>query len=162
MKHRYQKPNESLSEYVRTVLIIEDFGGTHSDNLPSFTNGMPALLCRTEKDPLGHENITSLTFYGKSVPPECWTLNPGSTIIAYFFKPFILPAIFNIPAAKLLAKPLELCYWNPQAYPALRTQLVYAVSTARKIEVLDNLLLHQLEQNKRACEIIMYATDQIM
>ena len=34
--------------------------------------------------------------------------------------------------------------------------------TNRKIEVLDNLLIHQLQQNKRECEIIKYATDEIM
>ena len=32
----------------------------------------------------------------------------------------------------------------------------------KKIEVLDNLLIHQLQQNNKECEIIKYATDEIM
>jgi AraC-like DNA-binding protein len=41
-------------------------------------------------------------------------------------------------------------------------QLMYASSTAGKVEVLDNFLIHQLQVNKKECEIITYATDEMM
>lgn len=129
---------------------------------PIFTNGMPALLCRTEKDGDGNESIIQLTLFGKCTPPGCWAINNNTTVVIYFFKPFALAALFNIAAAKLLEKPVDLSNWNAHTTNALRTQLVYAASTERKTEVLDNLLIQQLQQNKRACEIIKYATDQIM
>jgi len=58
--------------------------------------------------------------------------------------------------------PIDLSYRSPHTINALRTQLMYAADTGRKVEVLDNLLIHQLQINKHACEVIKYATDEMM
>ena len=162
MKYWYQKPHSLLSEYVRTVLILEGFSEPDADQLPLVTNGMPALFYKTEKDQTGNENILQLTLFGKSTSPDFWSFNNNTTIIAYFFKPFALAGIFNIHAATLIKSTVELSNWSPHKTNALRTQLVYAASTTQKTEVLDHLLIHQLQENKKECEIIKYATDQIM
>lgn len=162
MKYWYQKAHQLLSAYVRTVLILEGFSESDPPALPLFTNGMPALLCRTEKDQTGNENVMQLTLFGKSIPPDCWTINNNTTIIVYFFKPFVLASLFNIPATKLVKNPADLCTWNPHKTNALRTQLIYAGSAQSKMEALDNLLIHQLQQQDRECEIIKYATDEIL
>jgi AraC-like DNA-binding protein len=162
MKYWYQKPHPSLSEYVRTVLILEGFTKSDSSQQPLFTSGMPALVCRTEKDQEGEESVIQLTLYGKSTQPDCWSVNEKTTVVAYFFKPFVLACIFNIPVTKLMDAPIDLCNWNAHKTNALKTQLHYATLTSQKVEVLDNLLTHQLQQNKKECEIVRYATDQIM
>jgi AraC-like DNA-binding protein len=162
MKYWYQKPNQSLSEYVRTVLILEGFSQPDPAQLPLFTNGMPALLCRTEKVQDENENVLQLTLFGKSTPQDCWSVDSNTTIIAFFFKPFALASIFNTAAVKLMEAPVDLYNLNAHKTNALRTQLIYATSTQRKIEVLDNLLIQQLHQHRKECEIIKYATDQIM
>ena len=162
MKYWYHKPNHLLTEYVRTVLIMEGFSEPGSNTLPIFTNGMPTLFCRTEKGQADYENIEQLTLFGTVAPPDRWTINEHTTIIAYFFKPFALAALFNTAAKKLKENPIDLCNWSPHKFNALKTQLVYAGSTTRKIEILDNLLIEQLTLHKRTCEIIQYATDQIM
>ena len=108
------------------------------------------------------KRLLQLTLFGKSVPEEHCEAGINTTIIAYFFKPFALASIFNVAAAKVLESPVELINWSPHKANALQTQLIYAGSTTRKVEVLDNLLIHQLQQHKRECEIIKYATDQIM
>jgi AraC-like DNA-binding protein len=162
MKHWYQQPHKLIADYVRTVLILEGFSESDTENLPLFTNGMPALFCKTEKDQSDNETIIQLSLFGRSVPQEHWMANTNTTVIAYFFKPFALASMFNINAAELLKSPIDLSNWNAHKTNALKTQLIYAASTSRKIEVLDNLLIHQLQQHKRECEIIKYATDQIM
>ena len=162
MKHWYQQPHQSLTEYVRTVLILEGFSEPDNADLPIFTNGMSALFCKTEKDKSGNESIIQLTLFGKSIPEEYCIVNKNETIIAYFFKPFALASIFNVNATKLLDSPIDFGNWNAHKTNALRTQLIYAASTSRKLEILDNLLIQQLQQHKRECEIIKYATDQIM
>jgi AraC-like DNA-binding protein len=162
MRHWYQKPGKLLTEFVRTVLIIEGFSEPDSDSLPIFTNGMPTLFCKTEKLPSGYENVTQLTLHGSLINSDCWTTNNNSTIIAYFFKPFVLAGIFNMPANKILNTPVDLCNCSPHKYNALRAQLIYAASTSRKAEVLDNLLVQQLNENQKIFEIIQYATDQII
>jgi len=162
MKHWYQQPHKLIADYVRTVLILEGFSESDTDDLPIFTNGMSALFCKAEKDQSGNENIIQLALFGKSVPEDHCVVNTNETIIIYFFKPFALASMFNMPAAKLLDSPIDLGNWHAHKTNALKTQLIYASSTSRKIEVLDNLLIQQLQQHKRECEIIKYATDQIM
>jgi AraC-like DNA-binding protein len=162
MKYWYQKPHQLLSEYVRTVLILEGFSKPGNQQLPLVTNGMPALLCRTEKDGSGSENVLQLTLFAQSNTADSWTVNDNTTIIAYFFKPFALATVFNVPAKNLIGDPVDLSQWNPHKTNALRTQLSYGGSTTRKTEVLDNLLIHQLKENNKECEIIKFATDEIM
>ena len=162
MKHWYQQPHKLITDYVRTVLILEGFSESDTNDLPIFTNGMSALFCKTEKDQSGNEKIIQLALFGKTVPEEYWIVSTNETIISYFFKPFALASMFNTNAARLLDSPIDLGNWHAHKTNALKTQLIYAPATSRKIEVLDNLLIQQLQQHKRECEIINYATDQIM
>ena len=162
MQYRYQKPHQLLSEYVRTVLIVEGVIQTDHNKLPLFTNGMPAFLCSTVKTSSEIENIRQLTLYGKSTPADIWELTNDETIIAYFFNPFSLASFFNLSAAVIVKNPVELSQWDAHQTNALKMQLLYAKKTAEKIEVLNGLLLHQLQQQQRECEIIRKSTDQMM
>ena len=162
MKYWYQKPHQLLSEYVRTVLVLEGFLQSSFEQLPLVTNGMAAFLCRTEKDSSGNENILQLALFGKSTTADDWAINNTTTIIAYFFKPFALSTLFNVSAKKLIEGTVDLSHWSPHKTNALRAQLMHSGSTARKIDVLDNLLIHQLQQNNKECEIIKNVTDEIM
>jgi AraC-like DNA-binding protein len=159
MKYRYQKPHESLVEYVRTILILEGFFQADTKQLPLVTNGMPALFCRIENET---GNIPQLMFFGKSISPEAWVINKTTTIITYFFKPFAMASVFDIPASELINNPIDLTRWNAHKTNALNTQLLYAANTSEKIQVLDNLLSHQLQENHKQCEIVRVATDAIM
>jgi len=162
MQYRYQKPHRHLSEYVRTVLIVEGAARPDDNKLPLFTNGMPAFLCSAVKTASGIVNVRLLTLYGKSTPADIWKLKKDETVVAYFFKPFSLASLFNVSAAVIVKNPLELSEWDAHKTNALKTQLLYAKKTAEKIEVLDGLLLHQLQQQQRECEIIRQSTDRIM
>lgn len=162
MKHQYQKPHHELTDYVRTVLVLEGFSEDNSVDLPLVTQGMPALFCKTERDADGIEKVERLALFGKTVSPDLWKINPGTTIITYFFKPFAIACIFNVPAAKIVDVPLDLSSWNAHKANALKTQLAYGDTTSRKTEVLDHLLISQLEENQKACEVIRIATDQMM
>lgn len=162
MNYRYHKAHPLLSEYVRTVLILEGSAEPDPHRLPLFTNGMPALLCRTEKDEEGKEQISMLSLHGQSTPPECWSEHEHTTVIAYFFKPFALATLFNVPAAVLKETPMNLSQWSPHKTNALKTQLIYSELTEQKTEALDALLIHQLKEHQKECDTIRYATDQIL
>jgi AraC-like DNA-binding protein len=162
MKHWYKKPHKLLTEFVRTTLIMEGFSKAGSNQQPIFTNGMPTLLCRTERDSTDLQNITQLTLFTKSIPEESWAANDRTTIIAYFFNPFAMASLFSVPAKKLSESPVDLCNWCPPVYYAIRTQLMYADTTPRKVEVLDNLLIQQRNENQSVWDIIQYSTDHIM
>jgi AraC-like DNA-binding protein len=160
MKFRYQKPHPSLSAYLRTVLAGDNTVKSVEKELPVFSNGMPALFCRTEKDAKENERVVKLVI-GNNIPAGYWVAAANTTIIAYFFKPFALASMFNVAAAEL-KEPVELNTIMPHETNALRTQLAYAATTKKKTGILDNLLVQQLQQHERECMIIQYATDKIM
>jgi AraC-like DNA-binding protein len=162
MKYSYQKPHQQLQDYVRTVLILESISYPVTNKLPLVTEGMPVLLCRTEKDQTGTEVISQLTLFGKSAGAECWKVEEGTTIVAYFFKPFAMATMFNIAASKLKDAPVDLYYWDAHKTNSLRTQLMYARSTSEKLEVTDHLLIQQMKEQQKECEIIRQATDEML
>ena len=161
MQYCYQKPHRLLSEYVRTVLIVEGIAEPNKNKLPLVTNGIPAFLCSTGKTSSGIK-VRQLIIYGKSTPADIWELKKDQTIIAYFFKPFSLACLFNLSAAEIVKNPHDLSEWDAHKTNALRTQLSYAKKTGEKIDVLNGLLLHQLQQQQKECEIIRKSTDRIM
>lgn len=162
MKHWYQPPNAALSACIRTTLVLEGFSSPEDRALPLFTNGMPALYCRMEKEPDGLERIAQLALMGRSIPDDHWQIGSSTTVIVYFFQPFALPCLFNIAAAQLTEQPFDLHGWKPHKVNALRTRMAYAATTAAKTEALDDLLLLQLREQGQVCESIRYATDRIM
>jgi AraC-like DNA-binding protein len=161
MKYWYQKPHADLAEYVRTVLIVEGFSEPHPSRVPLFTTGMPALVCQVEKNSVGND-IAQLKLFGQSAPDECWVASETTTVIGYFFKPFSLPSVFDLSASKLKQGPFDLSTWNPHKLNALRTQLLCATSTDAKVAILDHLLCLEIQKNRKNCDIISRATDQIM
>ncbi len=160
MRYWYQRPAESLSEYVRTTLILEGSSAPDPESKPLVTNGMPALFFKVRRH--SDKNNMELILFGKSTTSECWDTDENTTIIAYFFKPFAMAGLFNLAAKKLADDPVDLRQWDAHKINALITQMGYATATSRMIEVLDNFLIQQLNENKRESEIIRYATDQIM
>lgn len=162
MNYHYQKVNPLLSEYIRTVLILDGAPESKRNKLPLFTNGTPALLCRTETTPKGIEAVSQLTLYGTSAPAENWNISKNETLIAYFFKPFSMPCLFNISASELGNKKVEFSNWNTHKANALKIQLAYSKSFEEKIKVLDNLLLRQSELQRKESEIIRHATGAIL
>ena len=157
MKHWYQQPPEALSGYVRTILVMEGNGEPSADGLPLVTNWSTAMVYHTTGN-----DIRELSLYGKSAPEATWTTHENSSIIAWFFKPFSIATLFDISAATLAERPVELSNWDAQKTLALRTQLLHAGSIPGSIDVLNNLLQHLLEKNSRECEIIRQATDHMM
>ena len=149
----YHKTDPKLADYIRTVLVLNNSSESESSDLPLFTNGMSALLCKTNN---------SIILFGQSVPCEEWATENNATTIAFFFKPFSLATIFKLSAKDLKAKPIELNLWNAQKAMALNIQLYHSKSTQEKVEILSHFIFTQIESNKRDCEMIRYATDTIM
>lgn len=138
VNHRYQKPHVSLVDYVRTVLVIDGSAEPDPSSKALVTSGMSALFFKENK----------ATLFGKTVPTEYW--EPGSKIIiSYFFSPFAAACLFNIDAKKLAVGPIEVA-------------TIESSSIDEVVRQLDQLLVNKLESNRRTCEIIRYATDQMM
>lgn len=156
MNYQYLSVNPGLTEYLRSVLVIDHSPHSIQPRLPLFTSGMPALLYQQKNK--SHQ----LTLYGESLPNEKWTGQDNTISIVFLFKPFSLSPVFNLPAKELKENPFELEKWNAQKTMALKIQLD-AISTAtQKLGVLEHFILSQAQVHQHECRIIHYATDQLM
>jgi len=93
MKSTYLHPAPRIAEYVQELLIIENFQVTTPFVLPLFANGMPTLLFQTAKGQIGN-STNYLTLFGQTVFPDTLTIGEDFTLIAYFFKPYVLNSLF--------------------------------------------------------------------
>jgi AraC-like DNA-binding protein len=155
MQHRYHSVHPSLADHIRTVLVLDDRADANSNELPLFTNGVPALVCRITND---HHRII---LFGKSILSEQLLQGDGFLII-FFFRPFVLGPIFRLSAQELKAGPIELDRWNAQKAMALNLQLVHAGSLEEKMQLLAYFIRSQIAVNSYDCTIIRQATDRLL
>jgi AraC-like DNA-binding protein len=162
MKVWYQPPGKMLDDYVRTVLVIEGFSRSGPRDLPLVTNGVSTFHCSLQQNTQGDNQVARLMLYGKAAPNECWQVRPDELVICFFFRPFAMASVFDVPAARLIESAVDIRSWLPHQANALVTQLLCQKTTPEKIDVLVNFLEGQLRTNVRNCEIIKCATDEIM
>ncbi|WP_346316225.1 helix-turn-helix domain-containing protein [Chitinophaga sp. YIM B06452] len=156
MQQWHNKLDPVLKDFIQAILILDSADPPGPEDLPIFTNGMPALLCTSQN------NENRLSLYGTTVPTERWAEWRNATLIAFFFKPFAMGPVFKLSARQLKNEAVGLNRWNAQKAMALTIQLAYARSTAEKMELLQQFILSQVAANQRECAIIRYATDKIL
>ncbi|RSC93486.1 helix-turn-helix domain-containing protein [Tenacibaculum singaporense] len=162
MKYWYQKPHPSIAEYVKSILVLEDFSVYDAFTMPLFPNGMPTLLFQTKKGTIGNSTSGYLTLFGQTVFPENWTVKDNFTLIAYFFKPYALGTIFDLGAKELTDKPIDLKLWQYAKIASFEGQLLNTTTTKERLDLLDGFILEQIQKNRSVCQTIKYATDIIM
>ena len=114
MKVKNLKPNIQIAEYVERLLVIENAQSNDSFSLPLFANGSPTLLFISPKAIMGNKATSHLTLFGQTLVPDTLTFAGGFILIAYFFKPYSLNAIFGVMAPELTDTPIDLCLAVPK------------------------------------------------
>ena len=92
MMYHYQRADTTIAPQVRSVLVLQPGVADEQPNVPLFTNGSSVFVCR-----LG-QGVASLVLYGQSVTDEALDTNEGTTVVAFFFKPFAMACPFGIAA----------------------------------------------------------------
>ena len=160
MKVSYLKPAAIVSEYVNNILVIENCSVTNPFVLPLFANGQPTLLFQTVKGQIKN-NSNYLTLFGQTVLPDTLTIHDNFTLIAYFFKPYLVNSLFGVLAQELTDKPIDLKLLSSTKTADLQEQLLNAASTDKMISLLDNYIFRLAEKIKIDIQLIKYATQQI-
>jgi AraC-like DNA-binding protein len=156
----YLKPADIVSEYVNNILVIENCSVTNPFVLPLFANGTPTLLFQTVKGQIKN-NSNYLTLFGQTVLPDTLTIHDNFTLIAYFFKPYLVNSLFGVLAQELTDKPIDLKLLSSTKTADLQEQLLNAASTNKMISLLDNYIFRLAEKIKIDIQLIKYATQQI-
>ncbi|MDG3581818.1 helix-turn-helix domain-containing protein [Galbibacter pacificus] len=161
MKIKNPIPNKKTSDYVQNILVIENFQVTNPFVLPLFANGTPTLLFQTTKGELNGSS-NNLTLFGQTVIPETLTIRDNFTLIAYFFKPFSLFALFGISAKELTDNPIDLNLMESSKAKDLQEQLLNAESTENMLGLIDDYIFSLIKKVKTETQLIRFATQQIL
>jgi AraC-like DNA-binding protein len=154
-------PKANIAAYVERILVIEDHQITSPFSLPLFANGSPTLVFNSVRGTIKNAPTTHLTLFGQTILPETLTFTEDFTLIAYFFKPYALGALFHITAPELTDKPVHLNLVTPQKTTRLQEQLLNAGPTAAQIALLDNYIAALIAASKSDNPIIKYAAAKI-
>ncbi|HXL56286.1 MAG TPA: helix-turn-helix domain-containing protein [Chitinophagaceae bacterium] len=151
-------PATRIADYVDRILIIENFNVTTAFSLPLFANGTPTLLFLTTKATIKNSRTNYLTLFGQTVFPDTLTITDDFTLIAYFFKPFTLYALFGVSAKELTDYPIDLNLLNQKTANDLKERLLNAGTTNRMLELLDNYIFSLITKSKSESQVIKFAT----
>lgn len=154
------KPTEKIAEYVDEILIIENHVVKNNFSLPLFANGKPTLLFQNT---LGTINNTKnhLTLFGQTVLPEKITFSENFILIAYFFKPFSLKALFGFSAQEFTDNPINLNLVEYKVAKELQEKLLNALSIQEMLSILDCFIFDLINKIKVTNKLIDYATKLI-
>ncbi|AKD53853.1 AraC family transcriptional regulator [Spirosoma radiotolerans] len=161
MNVTFPLPPAHLTEFVQRILVIENVRVVTPFKLPLYANGTPTLVFQTAKGQIKGYS-THLTLFGQTVRPETLSLQNDFTLIAYFFKPFVLGPLFGVAAQELTDHPIALDLLESSKVATLMEQLLHAPSTRAMLILIDHYIYSLVVQAKMDLRLIEFATASIL
>ena len=158
MKVTYPIIADRISEYVKGILVIENYQIKPPFILPLFANGTPTLVFQTTKGQLKNQS-NHLTLFGQTVLPDQLFLTGEFTLIAYFLTPYSLPSLFGIQANELTDNPIDLNLVLGNS--VLQEQLLNTKTLSKKLSLLDDYITALITKMKLDIKMNKYATEKI-
>jgi AraC-like DNA-binding protein len=140
MKFRTIHPQSSISKYVSSILVIENYNQQDDFILPLFANGSPTLVFNTAKATSKNNNVNNLTLYGQTITPSELSIKSDFTLIAYFLFPDTLISLFNISAGELTDGSVELNFFKQAQSYNLQEQLLNTTMLNYRLDLLNNFI----------------------
>ncbi|HTF20405.1 MAG TPA: helix-turn-helix transcriptional regulator [Chryseolinea sp.] len=162
MRYWYQKPHDGLSDYVRTVLVADMLADDGDPKVPLFVAGMPAVFVQLSPGESLRADDVAVTLFGAAVPPDFQLTERHTIVLSYFFMPFAMACLFDLPARRLAQAPITADDWNKREVVRLKLRLAGSQTPAHLISVLDEFFVGLLTKRLHTCEAIRVATDKIM
>jgi AraC-like DNA-binding protein len=158
MKVTHPIITDKVAEYVKGILVIENYQDKKSFMLPLFANGTPTLVFQTTKGQLKNQS-NYLTLLGQTVLPDQLFLTGEFTLIAYFLTPDSLPSLFGIQANELTNNPINLNLLLKNSI--LQEQLLNAKMINQRLSILDDFIFGLGKKAKMDINRIKYAAEII-
>ncbi len=168
MKTQIIIPQLSISKYVNSILVIENYNQRSNFILPLYANGSPTLVFNTSKATSRNKNVNHLTLYGQTIKPNDLTITDDFTLIAYFLNPNALTSLFGIDAKELTDVCMELAFFKQAKASNLQEQLLNTQMLNYRLDLLDNFIINLAgnatpinNKTEFAIKVISQSTGQI-
>lgn len=143
MRAEYFTPTEKIADFVDSVLVIEINDIKNTFSLPLFANGKPNLLFQSG---IINGDSNYLTLFGQTILPEEITFKSNFTLIAYFFKPFILNSLFGVSAQELTDNPTNLNLIDNHNANVLKEKLLHAPDAGQMMAILNDFIYSRMQR----------------
>lgn len=154
MKHQYHNPGSAIANYVRTILSLE--GITPTSSLPVIPQGTAALVFKIS----GKKQ--QLVLFGNLNSKHIKELYHCSSVIAYFFRPFVASSLFAIPAKELKENSHDLVHEKNLPSQTTFKRLSSAVNIIERIAVLDAFINNLIIKNGETCRQTQRAVEWML
>jgi AraC-like DNA-binding protein len=134
-------PQASISRYVSSIMVIENYNQQGDFVLPLFANGSPTLVFNTAKATNGDKNISNLTLYGQTITPSELRIKNDFSLIAYFLYPSALTSLFDISAGDLTDGSTEPAFLKQAKKYNLQEQLLNTPMLNFRLGLLNNFII---------------------
>lgn len=162
MKTKFVIPSPAISRYVSHILVIENDHLLHPDFvLPLFANGSPTLVFHTVRALKQEQSIGHLTLYGQLIKPDALSLRGDFTLIACFFYPYALKALFGLVAHELTDQAIDMGFLQQSRAFSLQEQLINLPSLTERLQLLERFIV-QLSHDSSTDRKIVFATHEII
>jgi len=161
MKFRTIHPQSSISRYVTSILVIENYHQQDDFILPLFANGSPTLVFNTANATSKSKNISKLTLYGQTITAGELSIKGDFTLIAYFLFPDALISLFNIRAGELTDGSVELNFFKQVRSYNLQEQLLNTTMLNYRLDLLNNFIKKIADNATSINNITEFATKKL-
>lgn len=136
-------PDQSISLFVKNILIFEESGSNSKTVLPFFADGFPGILFH-ESDGLivspHNKKMPSLFLYGQTIKPVELIISGNFTIIVFQLYPFVLKSLFQVEPQSLNDDCYDLGLLKNNLGHETSKQLYSARNLKLRIEIITSLL----------------------
>lgn len=165
MKMQILRPHPSISNYVSTIVVLED-GNLEDDILiPLIARGYPSIVFHTTglSSLNGKNNVAnSLVLYGQNIKPFQFHASQYLTIIAYFLHPHILRTFFGFHASEVTELSIDLSQFPAARKINLIQQLSDDSSLSTRLLLMNRFVLKLSELVRTGVDhSILFATKEI-
>jgi AraC-like DNA-binding protein len=137
-------PHASVSPWISHFFAFEIEAPAHGFTLPLIANGFPSLIFQTSDRIWIHgENrcLETLSLNGQYVAPVHLDLRGPVSLLACFFRPHVLKALFGFEASELTGARVDLGLIRPARDARLKERLLEAPSPSARADVLRAFVL---------------------
>jgi len=156
MESKIFDPGKSISLFVKKILVFEEQKKNQKSVLPFFADGYPGLMFQETENGLlvnpHNKQMPVLFLYGQTIKPVELILEGAYKLIIFQLYPFVLKSFFNISPADVN----DDCYSLEQLKNikgiSVVQQLTSNNNSARRIEIITNLLYEFFQTKKESLD----------
>lgn len=152
MKFKTIIPDTSISLFVKTILVFEEFDNSQKTILPFFADGYPGLIFQETKNGLivspHNKEMPSFFLYGQTIKPIELIMKGQYKLIIFQLYPFVLKSFFNVIPKELNDNCYDLEQLENNLGIKTKNKLIQTLNSEKRVQIL-NLFLQHIFQTKQ-------------